>query len=249
MKWKHLFIDLDGTTIISDPNALPTKRVIRAISNIQQIMRVSIATGRTLRKSLYLFEQLNISSLSIIASGIQLYDPKNKLIIHEHEVSKERLYDVLKILQPMGHVIHAFNGENDIEIYQDILPKKVLSLFILGLEVNQSKQIERSLSHYSDIVIHRMTSWKGKKLEDLEICSVLGTKLYRLREICKTYGIKEHDCIVAGDGLNDYDMLMAGGFKIAMGNAHPDLKKIADIIAPPVEEDGLAVVLEKILTN
>jgi hydroxymethylpyrimidine pyrophosphatase-like HAD family hydrolase len=38
---------------------------------------------------------------------------------------------------------------------------------------------------------------------------------------------------------------MACGFKVAMGNAVPELKAIADYIAPSVEEDGLAHVLEK----
>jgi hydroxymethylpyrimidine pyrophosphatase-like HAD family hydrolase len=30
-----------------------------------------------------------------------------------------------------------------------------------------------------------------------------------------------------------------------MGNAHPDLKAIADVILPPVEQDGAAVAIEK----
>lgn len=38
---------------------------------------------------------------------------------------------------------------------------------------------------------------------------------------------------------------MACGLKIAMGNAVPELKAIADEIAPPLESDGLAYILEK----
>ena len=38
---------------------------------------------------------------------------------------------------------------------------------------------------------------------------------------------------------------MACGLKIAMGNAVPELKAIADFIAPTVEEDGVATVIEK----
>jgi hydroxymethylpyrimidine pyrophosphatase-like HAD family hydrolase len=32
-----------------------------------------------------------------------------------------------------------------------------------------------------------------------------------------------------------------------MANAHPDVRKVADIIAPPASEDGLAQVLESLL--
>ena len=35
-----------------------------------------------------------------------------------------------------------------------------------------------------------------------------------------------------GDFLNDYELLRTAGLAVAMDNAHPQLKEIADIIAP-----------------
>jgi hydroxymethylpyrimidine pyrophosphatase-like HAD family hydrolase len=40
---------------------------------------------------------------------------------------------------------------------------------------------------------------------------------------------------------------MACGFKIAMGNANEELKQIADYVAPSVEEDGVAHIVEKFI--
>ena len=40
---------------------------------------------------------------------------------------------------------------------------------------------------------------------------------------------------------------MACGLKIAMGDSVEDLKVIADYVAPTVEEDGLADVIEKFI--
>jgi len=57
--------------------------------------------------------------------------------------------------------------------------------------------------------------------------------------------IKPQEIIGVGDGPNDYPLLMGSGFKVAMGNAVPELKEIADFIAPSVEEDGVATVIEK----
>ena len=53
--------------------------------------------------------------------------------------------------------------------------------------------------------------------------------------------------IAIGDGPNDFPMLMAAGFKVAMGNASDDLKAIADYIAPTVEKDGVVDVIEKFI--
>ena len=38
-------------------------------------------------------------------------------------------------------------------------------------------------------------------------------------------------------------MLEYAGFPIAMGNASPELKKIARAVAPPCEEDGAALAI------
>ena len=42
-------------------------------------------------------------------------------------------------------------------------------------------------------------------------------------------------------------LLMACGLKIAMGNAYEELKSIADYVAPPIEEDGVADAIEKFI--
>ena len=44
-------------------------------------------------------------------------------------------------------------------------------------------------------------------------------------------------------------MLEACGLKVAMGNAHGDLKMIADYIAPSVDEDGVADVVQKFILS
>ena len=48
-----------------------------------------------------------------------------------------------------------------------------------------------------------------------------------------------------GDGENDIEMLQAVGIGIAMGNAHPLLKDVADDIVPGNNDDGVAISFEK----
>ena len=37
------------------------------------------------------------------------------------------------------------------------------------------------------------------------------------------------------------------GIGVAMGNAAPEVKDVADLVAPAVDEDGIAAVLESLL--
>ena len=48
-----------------------------------------------------------------------------------------------------------------------------------------------------------------------------------------------------GDSSNDLPMFEAAGLKIAMGNAVPELKKKADIVAYSNHIDGAAKVIEQ----
>lgn len=52
-----------------------------------------------------------------------------------------------------------------------------------------------------------------------------------------------------GDFLNDYELLREAGTAIAMENAHPRLKEIADRIAPPNTEFGVMTVLRQLFDS
>lgn len=59
-------------------------------------------------------------------------------------------------------------------------------------------------------------------------------------------GFTPEQAIAFGDGLNDMQMLQGVGLGIAMDNGHPDLKAIADHIAPALHLDGIARMLEEL---
>ncbi|MDR7328868.1 HAD family hydrolase [Corynebacterium guangdongense] len=68
-----------------------------------------------------------------------------------------------------------------------------------------------------------------------------------LRALARALAVKPHETAAFGDYLNDYALLEAAGTAWAMDNAHPDLKEIADHIAPANTEHGVAVVLRDLL--
>lgn len=69
------------------------------------------------------------------------------------------------------------------------------------------------------------------------------TKLAELSEVPITA------TVAFGDFLNDLEMLQAAGTAVAMENAHPQLKEVADIIAPANTNNGVSVVLRKLLCS
>ena len=62
-------------------------------------------------------------------------------------------------------------------------------------------------------------------------------------------GISREETIAVGDGASDVKTFEFAKLKIAMGNAEPELIRISDYIAPPVNEDGLIEIINKFILN
>ena len=64
-------------------------------------------------------------------------------------------------------------------------------------------------------------------------------------EMARMIEVHAGHMVAVGDSYNDLPLLRLCGLGIAMGDAPDELKAIADYVAPPVEEDGLAVAIEE----
>lgn len=64
-------------------------------------------------------------------------------------------------------------------------------------------------------------------------------KSFGMRAILENAGIGGYDCVAIGDGANDIEMVRDADVGIAMGNAIPALKEIADYVSTDINSDGL----------
>ena len=71
------------------------------------------------------------------------------------------------------------------------------------------------------------------------------SKANALLRLGQTLGIKREEIMACGDDMNDYAMLEAVGFGVAMGNGNPRVKEIADHVTVTNDEDGVAKAIEK----
>jgi hydroxymethylpyrimidine pyrophosphatase-like HAD family hydrolase len=66
-----------------------------------------------------------------------------------------------------------------------------------------------------------------------------------LRALADALGVPLDGTMALGDGPNDAPLLETAGLGVAMGNAVEPLKRLADAVVPSVDEDGLAVAIER----
>ncbi|MGH2391143.1 MAG: Cof-type HAD-IIB family hydrolase [Chloroflexota bacterium] len=65
-----------------------------------------------------------------------------------------------------------------------------------------------------------------------------------VRALIGFYGLTRAEVMGVGDAKNDLPMFEEVGRRVAMGNADPEVKAMADLVCPGVEEDGLAFAIE-----
>lgn len=73
------------------------------------------------------------------------------------------------------------------------------------------------------------------------------TKGNGLLTLCKIAGIDREDTVAFGDSTNDASALHAAGFAVAVENAVPELKEIADAVTLTNDHDGVAKFIDRMI--
>ena len=60
-----------------------------------------------------------------------------------------------------------------------------------------------------------------------------------LDKVCEYFHIPMSETYAFGDSMNDLEILQEAGTGIAMGNAVPALKEVADYVTDRIDEDGI----------
>lgn len=81
----------------------------------------------------------------------------------------------------------------------------------------------------------------------VEVGALDGTKSRALSFLCEEWGVDPSRTAAFGDADNDVDMLRFAGLGVAVGGMTEAVRRAADAVAPPVEEDGVARFLEELL--
>lgn len=241
-------LDLDDTTVVHGKENLPTLRVARAIAKAQKKIHVCIATARPLTEAKPILNHLALSGPCVITNGTQIYDPVKRKIIYEVALPSDvlpKIFDLCRRykLSPLAH-----DGTKDVRYQQSKPPVKALSVYIPEIEPENIDFMVKVFNIDARINVQKLVAW-DKRFMSMDITNSEASKLHGILEVARILSISTAEIIGVGDGYNDFPLLMACGLKIAMGNAVPELKEIADFVAPTVHEDGVATVIEKFILN
>jgi hydroxymethylpyrimidine pyrophosphatase-like HAD family hydrolase len=105
-------------------------------------------------------------------------------------------------------------------------------------------RIERE---FGSSIRHHIMNNTNEEGAFLEIMSPGNSKWRALSRLIEMEGCTSEQVVCIGDEVNDLEMITHAGLGVAMGNAIPAVKAVAQYVTHSNEEDGVAHVVEQFL--
>jgi len=248
-----IVLDLDGTLLKSDKTV--SEKTIEALKKCENLgKKIVIATARPPRfGKLALPEDLR-NEMKIFYNGAEIYCGENR--IYSKNIPVESLRKILNILR---------NKRVSLEI-NDILYSNFDVTGIFGniryertdfeyFELKPAAKVLVDLTcmdNIEDISCDLPTDCDMVVTDNGTLCQIMArdvSKLNALKIILNQLGTTLDRVAFFGDDFNDIDLIKECGVGIAMGNAVPKLKEIANYVTKSNDEDGIAFFLNSYING
>lgn len=254
--------DLDGTLLRSDQTISDrTAEVLAQIS--AEGGHVVLVTGRPVRWLAGVYAQLRGRlPLAVCANGAVVYDPEADRVLRADPLAPEDLAQVCARLRAeIPEVSFAVEVADGREMWHDSnyprrgghptvrlveTPEELVSVPAVKLLVRAGEQdpdefAELVASHVAGLAEATFSSYGGL----VEISASGVTKAAGLAWLCERLDVPAERVVAFGDMPNDVPMLTWAGRAVAMANAHPAVKQVADEVTLSNDDDGVAVYLSR----
>ncbi len=258
MKFKVLCSDLDGTLLSTKSDV--SDFAIAEISRIKDSLKVILVSARMPKAITYLQERLGIMNEPMICyNGALIIN--GALNIFSTVIQIKHLESINEIAQKHEVKLGLYHGnewyasENTDFIQKEIIYTRTTPIF----RPTRDTVIDWKLRKLGAHKIMLMGTKKALDSMHIELQKELKSELllYRSNDVLievapaatsKLLGIQKilgkrqtlNDVIAFGDNYNDIEMLRAAGCGVAVGNAQPEVKAVADKITLRNTDDGVA---------
>jgi Cof subfamily protein (haloacid dehalogenase superfamily) len=259
-------LDMDGTLI--GPDLIVSPRVRRAVAAAQaRGVAVTLATGRMFDFVQPFARDLGITTPFISYQGGLVKAADAAAPIYRATMDRALVREVLELCARRGwrlvlyadDEVYLTERDHSESFYRYMLGERLVWVddlatvidqheplkFIIFVEPQEAAEVEAELKQRFD---GRMSIVRSHEMI-IEGNPLGAAKVDALQRLAAHLGIPQAEVMTVGDQDNDAEIIAWAGVGVAMGNGSPAAKAAADWIAPPFEEDGAAVAIERFVLN
>lgn len=260
-----LALDIDGTLV--GPDLVLRPRTRAAIHEaIRRGIRVALATGRMATSAYPFAEVLGVVEPIIAFQGALVREmpasgrPLGRLLLHRPlaaEVAREAIaWSVARGLEPhINHLERFVIGADDpraddysaflgarAELVPDLaawVRRPVTKILAVGADGRPALELAAARAHFlgrAEVTVSHP--------QFLEFLAPGVSKGAAVRWMARRIGVPLEQVLAIGDQYNDLEMIEAVGHGVAMPSAPEPVRAVARHVAPPLEDEGAAEVIE-----
>lgn len=255
--------DLDGTLLAPDGQLSARTRSAVAAAAAAGIAVIA-ATGRTFRSADHRLRPSPHIRTMVCSNGALVYDLHANRVDRVRPIAGDLLRDAFDYLRSripdlvfgwetaggFGLESHFGIKPGDSERDNSLIggPQTVADVdeavkaFIAHPNVEQV-ELQRLVAPELPAALNGATS--GARF--IEVTAAGVDKGTTVAALAQEWGFAPDEVLAMGDQMNDESLLRWAGTSVAMGNARPEIKDIADHVTGPCIEDGAAQIIESVV--
>lgn len=225
---------------------------------------VALATGRMYCRTTPFAEELGANAPIICYQGALIRDPRTGETLHERGIPLPLAREVIALARELDLPLNVYlddticleavtpvweryfeqaNGATPPRIVGDMLAflQREPTHLAIVTDRDRTRDLVRRVRQVFDGRLYVTT---GHPLF-CELSHPEVSKGQALRLLAEQLGVPREQVMAVGDNLNDIEMLGWAGLGVAMGNAPPELRAVADAVVGTVDVDGAAEAIER----
>lgn len=263
-------LDCDGTLLNDNKELTDYSRevLLRAIA---QGIVIVVATGRPLTGIPKQVLDVEGVRYALTSNGARIVDMQEDKVISECTMTVEKARELLRIFSAYDTYKEVFidgqgyAGREDLERVDAYVDTESMARYV--------RECRKSVDNIDDLLqadgisvdkVHVMFRNQKERTQafaeanrvegvtttcaisnNIEVNALGVNKGEGLLRLGKLLGIERDEIMACGDGMNDFEMLKAVGFGVAMENAMEEVKQAADYVTDTNENNGVAKAIEK----
>jgi Cof subfamily protein (haloacid dehalogenase superfamily) len=269
-QYKLLVSDIDGT--ITDGNGVISAVDLKAIRDLQQAgITLSLCTGRAARGCQKVLDRIPSDSFHIFFDGALVCNADLSEVIYARPITKDLVGEICNMAHSYGMTLELFSKAQFFVEYEDPLAKvhsdlmnfkfavkdftvvcnhESIVMGCLVMPVAEEKIFKPLLSEFGDNLKVKFSWTMNPARPDIYLVNVIKDDVSKgnaLIALCAHLGLNLEQVVAIGDGSNDISLLETAGLAIAMQNAPPELKAVADHVTADIAHNGFAQAVRKYL--
>ena len=253
-------IDLDGT-LLNDAKRVSDRTALALRDLPRRGVKVVIASARPPRSVRQIYQLLKLDTLTVNYNGALIWDEPNRRAVYHQPLPGNLVAEIVDLARDYFDDVGVSCEVLD-RWYTDAVDDKHVTetgrLFkpdvVAPLDTFVRQDTTKLMLSADPAVIAKLEPLLVKTFGDrvliiqtdddlLQVAHPAAGKSSAVRRVADHYGVPAARVMAIGDAPNDVGMLQFAGVAVAMDNAKPVVKAVADWVAPSNNDQGVHAAL------